>query len=215
MNEVLLLTGGRGHPPAASAASFDAILGDVDLRVDASADLEAGLRRLDPERHALLAVNALHHTASLDRPDDEAAAHGCTLSAAGRAAIAEWHDAGHPILSLHTGIICFDDWPWWADVLGGRWVWGRSNHPPIGTVDVDLDGGGFSVTDECYQDLDVAPDVEVIARAAGGHPLAWVRTTGPGAVGVDLLGHDARSLDHPGHRRLLTGLLRRLLEVRP
>ena len=38
---------------------------------------------------------------------------------------------------------------------------------------------------------------------------------GAGAAGVDLLGHDTRSLDHPGHRHLLATVVRRLLEARP
>ena len=59
-----------------------------------------------------------------------------SLSAAGRTAIDEWHAAGRPILALHTGVICFDDWPGWGELLGGRWDWNRSSHPPLGRVGV-------------------------------------------------------------------------------
>jgi len=211
VSEVLLLTGGRGHPPAASAGALAEVFADVDLAVDASDDVEAGIARLDPGRHALLAVNALHHTAT--RPGEEAL-RAEPLSPGARAAIAAWHDGGRPVLALHTGIICFDDWPRWAEILGGRWVWGRSHHPPLGPVVVRDGGEGFEVVDECYRDLDVADDVEVLATSADGDPLAWTRTAG-GPTAVDLLGHDARSLDHPGHRRLLAALVGHLLEVRP
>ena len=118
------------------------------------------------------------------------------------------------MLAVHTGIISFDDLPRWSEILGGRWVWGRSHHPPLGPVAVRHDGEEFEVDDECYRDLELADDIDVVARSAGGHPLAWTRDAGAGAAGVDLLGHDTRSLDHPGHRHLLATVVRRLLEAR-
>lgn len=201
MSAVLLVTGGRGHPLEASAPSLVEVFAGCGLDVDADDDVEAGLARLDPDHHALLAVNALHH------PDP--------LPAACREVVAGWHDGGRPVLALHTGVISFGDFPRWAEILGGRWVWERSHHPPLGPLAVRAGSGDFEVVDECYRDLDVAPEVEVLARSADGHPLAWTHASGAGTAAVDLLGHDARSLDHPGHRRLLTTLVRRLLEARP
>lgn len=215
MSDVLLLTGGRSHPAEASAASLKQVFGDLGLDVDSHEDTEAGLARLDPERHVLLVVNALRFTMTDPRYDGVRTDHAFSLSAAGRDAIIAWHQAGNPILSLHTGVICFDDWPAWRDLLGARWDWGRSFHPPLGTFGVHADGDTFQILDECYQDLVLAPGIDIHATSDAGHPLAWLRDGGPGRVAVDLLGHDARSLDHPGHRRVLTSLVHRLLESNP
>lgn len=215
MSEVLLLTGGRGHPPDASAASLKECFGDLGIGVDATEDVEAGLARLDPGRHVLLAVNALRFTMTDPRYDDVRSDHAFSLSVAGRAAIAAWHDAGRPILSIHAGVICFDDWPGWGDLLGARWDWNRSSHPPLATFEVCAGDDTFEVFDECYQGLDIDPAVDIVATSGDRHPLAWVREHGGAKVAVDLLGHDARSLDHLGHRRLLTSLVQRLLEFRP
>lgn len=215
MSEVLLLTGGRGHPAESSAASLKELFGDCDLDVDATEDTEAGLARLDPEHHVLLVVNALRFTMTDPRYDDVRTEHAFSLSAAGQNAISDWHRGGNPILSLHTGVICFDDWSGWAELLGGRWDWARSSHAPIGTFDVHTDDDTFKVFDECYQDLDVAADVDILATSGDGHPLVWLADHAAAPVAVDVLGHDARSLDHPGHRRLLTSLVLRLLEPRP
>ncbi len=215
MSEVLLLTGGRGHPPDASAASLKEVFGDLDIGVDATDDVEAGLARLDPDRHVLLAVNALRFTMADPRYDDVRSDDAFSLSAAGRAAITAWHEAGRPILSIHTGVICFDDWPGWGDLLGARWDWNRSSHPPLATFEVRAGDDTFEVFDECYQGLDIDPTVDTVATSPDGHPLAWVHDHGAAKVAVDLLGHDARSLDHPRHRRLLSSLVQRLLEPRP
>ncbi|WP_436795083.1 ThuA domain-containing protein [Actinospongicola halichondriae] len=217
MSEVLLLTGGRGHPAEATAATLTQAFGDLGLGVDATDDVEGGLERLDAGRHVLLAVNALQFTMTDPRYDEVREAEAFTLSPAGRSSIEAWHAGGGPILAIHTALLCFDDWPGWASIVGGRWDWSRSSHPPIGTVEVQAGDHDFTVVDECYQDLDIDPGVEVVAASAGGHPLAWFRPRfrdqGSGAVAVDLLGHDHRSLDHPGHRRLLRGLVERLRET--
>lgn len=213
MSDVLLLTGGRGHPAEATASSLAQVFGDLGLGVDAADDVEVGLARLDPDRHGLLAVNALQFTMTDPRYDEVRDAEAFTLSPAGRSSIEAWHARGGPVLALHTAVLCFDDWPTWAGLVGGRWDWSRSSHPPLGTVEVRVGSDEFTVVDECYQDLDVDSAVEVVATSADGHPLAWFRDQGPGAVAVDLLGHDHRSLDNPGHRRLLRDLVERLRET--
>ena len=141
-----------------------------------------------------------------------------SLSDEGRAAITEHIARGGALLALHTAVICFDDWAGWGDMLGARWVWGRSSHPPFGRVDVrptqkpgTLAAGleAFGLDDEVYQgleiDADVTPFAEARARdaASGWQPAAWTREHGGGRVAVDLLGHDSASLEMPAHRELL------------
>ena len=135
-----------------------------------------------------------------------------------RAAIADHVARGGGLLVLHTGVICFDDWPEWAQIIGGAWVWGQSNHPLPQGAQVTLaaphsitDGAqGFALTDEVYRDLALAPDAKVLAVAradeepgTAAHPAIWTHGFGAGRVVVDTLGHDPASLRHPTHARIL------------
>ena len=45
--------------------------------------------------------------------------------------------AGRGVLGLHQAANTFADSPQWAQLLGGRWVEGRSMHPPIGLATFD------------------------------------------------------------------------------
>jgi type 1 glutamine amidotransferase len=126
------------------------------------------------------------------------------------------------VLAVHAAPICFDDWPEWGDIVGAHWVWGTSDHPPLGLASVTVhtgaheivDGvGDFEVVDEVYSHLDVRPDVKPLATShhdGADHPLLWARQyappsgEGPGArVVYDALGHDERSFDHPVHRAII------------
>lgn len=134
-------------------------------------------------------------------------------------ALAAAADAGVPLLGMHTAVICFDNWPVWAQWLGGCWDWSTSNHPAPAEITVAAEPGArpaikpFTVVDEEYRGLRLDPDIEIIARSASGHPLAWFNDRGDGrTAAVSLLGHDKRSLDEPGHRAMLDLLIDRLLD---
>ena len=143
-----------------------------------------------------------------------------TLSEAARETIAGHVRAGGGLFGLHTATICFDDWAAWGDVLGGAWQWGVSYHPLLGPVRARLDAehwltrglGDFALTDEVYSNQRVLPGVEIVgwaetsgadAVATGWQPVLWTHRYGAGRVIYDGLGHDAASLQHPIHRRLV------------
>jgi hypothetical protein len=129
---------------------------------------------------------------------------------------------------LHTGLICFDDWPGLRDIAGGVWRWGVSSHPPRGPVHVEPTGRSHPVMDgisafdlaedEAYQDLDMLDDVEplatvrAMAHGKGAWPAIWARGYKNGRVVCDTLGHSRRSLEAPPHRRLLANAARWLTE---
>ena len=120
--------------------------------------------------------------------------------------------AGGPVLGLHQSAMTFRDSPWWAHLLGGRWVDDVSWHPPQDVARLDVrpghpvtDGlGPVVVDDERYTDLDVAPACRVLlSHEEGGatHPVAWVAQ---GArVVFDGLGHGVASYASPGRCELL------------
>ena len=215
----VLVTGGHSHPPELSQASLTAVLAAAGLQVDVSPDVEEAFRTLADGGPDLLVVNALRFTMGHPRYDEYRQEWAFSLSAPAREAVEGWVTAGGALLALHTALVSFDDWAGWGDLLGGSWDWDRSGHGPIGPVDVRVGassslGAGpasFTLTDECYVDLDVRDDVEMVATmsedAGPVQPACWVRSHGAGRVATSALGHDLRSLDDPSHRALLAGLL--------
>ena len=119
---------------------------------------------------------------------------------------------GGPVLGLHQSAMAFADSPWWADVLGGRWVDGVSWHPEQAVTTFDVhpghpvtDGlGALVVEDERYTDLAVTPGVEVLVsheEAGSRHPVVWAVPGRP--VVYDGLGHGAEAYASPSRCALL------------
>ena len=214
----LLLTGGIVHPFESAAPALANVLNRHGVESTVTEDIDAGLVDLARGRFDLLTVYALRWSMQ----DDKYAAHrsrwGLTLSPAAREAIVMHVYEGGGLLGLHTASICFDDWPEWRSVLGGTWVWGRSGHPPPGPVQVRISEPDhplvrglpdFTLADEVYGNLALEPDVVPLMQAtaigahAGWHPVLWERRVGIGRVVYGALGHDATSIAHPVHSRVL------------
>ncbi len=145
-----------------------------------------------------------------------------------RDAIESFVAAGGGLVANHTAPICFDDWPEWGDIVGGSWRWGVSSHPPYGRVRATTMGehpitsalpDRFDLDDEVYGDLEVRPDVQVLAVAKrtpddADQPVAWAHTYGTGRVVFDCFGHDAASIRQPDNAALLAaGLAHVLREI--
>lgn len=121
--------------------------------------------------------------------------------------LARFVGSGTALLALHSAANTFGDSPHWARLIGGRWVDGRSTHPPIGDAVFDPAGShpivsGMSSVhafDEQYCDLEIAPSSEpflVTRQGSAVHPVAWAAApTGRGRAVYDGMGHDTRSYD--------------------
>ena len=221
----VVLSGGLTHDFPATTSCLAGLLGEQGLEADVHTDVEAAFRALPGA--GLLVVNALRWTmtgpGTPDRYRRQAAAEGVSPSAAARAALAGHLGRGGGLLALHTAVICFDDWPEWGDALGGAWVWGRSNHPPLGppvpvTVTARhplVDGvDGFTIVDEVYGDLDRRAAVTGLlsatqpGRPGPAQPLLWAREHGGGRVVYDALGHHPESYQVPGHAEIVRRAIR-------
>lgn len=217
MTDNVILSGGHTHPFATSAPALAALLAEQGIESVVEMDPEAAIAKLAETRPALLTVYALRWTMQQgDKYAPYRERWGFSPSSRARAEVEAHLERGGGILALHTAIICFDDWDRWADMLGGRWVWGRSSHPPYGPVEARPDEPEhplvaglpvFSLNDEAYGDLDLDPAVRPLmrVRASGGnwHPALWTHAFGNGRVAVDTLGHDAGAFAHPTHRRIV------------
>ena len=125
-------------------------------------------------------------------------------------------DRGIGVLALHSAASSLRDYPEWAGAVGRMWVPGLSFHPPADGTTVSEgvfpDGSTtdqFDIFDERYcrlQEIGRSHTVCTHPGAEGSEPTAWVREVGRSRVAVDVLGHDGRSFDVPGHRELVRRL---------
>ncbi|WP_052710060.1 ThuA domain-containing protein [Azospirillum thiophilum] len=214
----LILTGGIGHPFADATPALEGVLAEAGVVSTVTDDIEGGLQALGQGGFDLLTVYALRwRMLGSEKYAPHRERWAFSPSQDGRERLSRFVTGGGGLLGLHTALICFDDWPEWKDLLGGAWVWGRSAHPPRGSVTLvptaqrhPLTAGlsPFALTDEAYGDFDLAADVEPLATVApeGGKawPALWAREVGRGRAVADTLGHDRAALEHPQHRQILT-----------
>ncbi|MEO3810114.1 ThuA domain-containing protein [Sphaerisporangium sp. B11E5] len=203
----LILSGGVAHDFPATSAALAEVLAEVGVESTVTEDIAGALR----ERPAvdLITVNALR----CHGDDGWSAAQGGSvfrLHPVARAALLDHVERGGGVLAMHSASICFDDWPYWYHMLGATWRWGASYHPPLGDVEVHLQGDDplvsgledFTLFDEVYTDLVLLPGIRPLA-VSQGQPLLWTRQMGRGRLVYDALGHDTRSYDSDSHRTLL------------
>jgi hypothetical protein len=230
-----LILAGRGryadpwHDTAAAADALAVLLRRLGLEVAVRGTAPDALDDVAGPSLLVVAAGAGRRDAAFDGDDDAWRAFHDRR--------AGWVADGVPVLAMHQAAMAFADDPRWADELGGRWVEGRSWHPPLGPAVLRVAGRDdagrrhpvvaglerVSVTDERYTDLELRPGVrpfvvaDVVPREAqdrptsvGAHPVVWI-APGPGRVLYDALGHDDRSYASPDHRALLTAAVGWLL----
>ena len=211
----LILVGGIFHDFQASAEALATVLAPLGIESRIESDLDTGLASLATDPVDLITVNALRWEMIGEKYDPYRDSEAYSPPAATRAALANHLETGGALLGLHTASICFSDWQEWGALLGGRWVWGTSFHPPpekISVSPVDRESSdalpAFEVHDELYTDLTLEPDAEVLAYGRSeampnAQPVLWRHTVGAGRVIYDALGHDSASLLHPPHAQWL------------
>ena len=211
----LVLTGGIAHPFEETAPALAAILASEGIEADVTDDVEAGLARLADRE--LLVVQCLRwsmvqHEKYAPHRDRWA----LSLSDAGKGAIAAHLARGRGILGIHAAPISFDAFEAWGELLGARWVWGRSGHPPIGTIRARAVGeadaitrgiGPFALVDELYGDLELAPDARVLVEATADgeawQPVLVVADRPGRRAAYVAFGHDMRAFAVPEVRTLI------------
>lgn len=151
------------------------------------------------------------------------------LSAEHFGAIVGHLNAGKPLLCLHSALLSFDERPEFTEVYDGRWIDGRSSHPPYREFMVrvrpprseglrpPLEGiGDFAISDEIYMYLREPERSAVLLETeheGRTWPLAWAGTYGESRVLCCALGHDMGSFSSPELPRFLVNGVRWLLET--
>ncbi|NJN50713.1 MAG: ThuA domain-containing protein [Gammaproteobacteria bacterium] len=206
----VLLTGGINHAFAPIAAALTHLIEPLGFTTFATTDPTEAAMRLCEGDVALLTVHALRW-----RMLDDAkyapfrAEFAYDMPAIARQAVFDFVHAGGGLLALHTASICFDTWPGWGELIGARWRWGTSFHPPPQPARVDVVAehpivhavGPFMLMDEVYHDLDQLNSTPLLS--SNGQAQLYIATRGLGRTCYDALGHDAESLLQPVHRRII------------
>lgn len=132
---------------------------------------------------------------------------GTVLHNGARAALRGYVEGGAGFVGIHGAALTEPDWPYFGELLGGRFV----GHPegvqtaltqPVhGHPSTDVLPDPWEVTDEWYAFEHVHPDIEWLLTVdettydpgafvmAGGHPQAWCRSVGAGRSWYTALGH--------------------------
>jgi len=146
-----------------------------------------------------------------------------------RAALEAYVVAGRPLVAHHGAIASYDDWPRFGELVGFTWIWGKTNHSPIGdyAVRVLATGhpivqgvGDFEIHDELYYDIAVAPGLEVTTHAEAdfqGRRLPMVMTAQrsvQGKIAYLANGHDMKAFDCPAMKSLWVNAVRWALDGR-
>lgn len=131
---------------------------------------------------------------------------------------------GGGLVALHSGTITENDWPWFVDAVGGKFV----GHPPSqkGKLTIEdrdhpatkhFPDSTWITTDEWYSfDRNPREDVQVLIsidensydvdddrwfegaeQRMGDHPLVWCKTQGKGRVFQTALGHEPELYENP------------------
>jgi type 1 glutamine amidotransferase len=224
MRRHVLLSGGPAHPFTTTSSMLAGLLTEVGFDTEVvtePADLVTALHAAEAgtgQTVDLVTVNALRWRMLEERFAAERAEHAVSLDPADLDVVARYVRDGGGLLALHTAVICFDGDPTWHELCGASWRWGRSSHPPLGPVRVEITDAGrdhavtaglepFVIEDEAYGFLDQSDDLDPLlttTHEGRRHPLLWARSVGDGRVATDLLGHGAASFGHPTHRIILS-----------
>ncbi|UCD29916.1 MAG: DUF1080 domain-containing protein [Planctomycetota bacterium] len=196
---VLFVVGGQHHDYDSEPATLAQRLTERgDLNIDLTADL-TDLHPSNIERYQVLMFNTCHE----DRIDDES-----------RQAILEHVRAGKGLVALHCSLWSYQDWPQWAEMLGGLVLSHDKRAPlPLTVLDPSHEitlGQGRHLElkyDEPYLVDNFDPEAEVLIRTtqihtdrqknqrrSGPEPQVWIKQYGAGRVFVVTFGHDNQTL---------------------
>jgi type 1 glutamine amidotransferase len=139
-------------------------------------------------------------------------------------------DSGIGLLALHHSLNSHRDWPEYHAMIGGKWIdkpetiagkpyaastYSHDEEVPVTVADpshpITKGLAPFTIHDETYGGVYVAPDVHVLLKT--DHPknvpaVAWTKPYGKSRVVYLMSGHDAKAWANPAFRELIARGLR-------
>jgi type 1 glutamine amidotransferase len=196
---LLVVTGGHDYP-----TSFYTLFEQPGLVWDHEATSEAAYRRDLRSRYDVLVL--------YDMPK--------TLSAEGRANLQAYAESGKGIVVLHHALCSHNDWEWYRELVGGRYLIEPQGGRPVSTYSHDETipvamarphpiTRGVALTeihDETYKGMWLSPDITVLLTTShplADPPLAWISPYSKSRVVAIQLGHGREAHGHPGYRTLV------------
>lgn len=196
---VLLVTGGHGYP-----TSFYTVFEQPGITWDHAVSSEEAYRA---DLRARYDVLVLH-----DMPK--------TLSERGRQHLQAFAEGGKGIVVVHHAIVSYQEWDWYRDLIGARYLEQAQGGQPASTYRHDeqmriavarahpvTDGlAPFTVLDETYKGMWLAPTNTVLLTTdnpTGDAAVAWVSAYPRSRVVTIQLGHGPESHRDASFRRLI------------
>jgi type 1 glutamine amidotransferase len=196
---VLLVTGGHGYP-----TSFYTVFEQPGIKWDHAVSSEEAYRA---DLRARYDVLVLH-----DMPK--------TLSESGRQHLQAFAEGGKGIVVVHHAIVSYQEWDWYRDLIGARYLEQAQGSQPASTYRHDeqmriavarahpvTDGlAPFTVLDETYKGMWLAPTNTVLLTTdnpTGDPAVAWVSAYPRSRVVTIQLGHGPESHRDASFRRLI------------
>lgn len=131
--------------------------------------------------------------------------------------LAKFTGRGGGMVVIHTAAVS-DDSVWWKSVIGGAWVQKKTKWRE-GPMDLHFTANtksgitagavDFHMDDEIYYNLDMSPDVNVLATTDTGdgepkiQPQMWTYEKGKYRVFVTIPGHLYSTFERPNYRAIL------------
>lgn len=131
--------------------------------------------------------------------------------------LAKFTARGGGIVVIHTAAVSNDP-VWWKSVIGGAWVQGKTKwregpmeltYRPGDVHPITKGAASFKMDDEIYYDLDMSPDVKVLAESDTGdgtpkiQAQVWTYEKDKYRVFVSIPGHLYSTFERPNFRAIL------------
>jgi type 1 glutamine amidotransferase len=196
---VLVVTGGHDYP-----TSFYTLFEQPGIAWDHETTSESAYRRDLRSRYDVVVM--------YDMP--------LTLSPAGRANLQAFAESGKGIVVLHHALCSNNDWDWYRDLIGARYIIATPAGGPSSTYKHDetipiavarphpiTRGVALAeIYDEVYKGMWLSPQNTVLLTTThplADPPLAWISPYAPSRVVAIQLGHGREAHVHAGYRALI------------
>jgi type 1 glutamine amidotransferase len=143
------------------------------------------------------------------------------ISEAARGHLRDFAEAGKGVVVLHQAIASYAGWPWYRELVGGRYVAQAENGAPASTSrqgeDLMIVAGPqrspivsgvvpMHLKDETFKGMQVAGDVKVLLTTdnpSSDQPIAWISPYAKSRVVYVQLGQGRTVFTYPGYQRLV------------